>query len=205
LKWQAVLIDPSLNANLEYKCKTIKWDVIRDSWAQNLWKGRDDIINMSDMYLTINRPNIDKVELDFIMRADKCSKEEATRRIYEDCTIHYGYTHDNRIYKLYTPTFFGVYDNEKLIGVNSGHRSKKNEYRSRGLWVDPDYRGRKIGKILLQATINKAVEEGCDLIWSLPRESSMPVYNSVGFDKKSDWITKGVLYGPNCIAIKNLK
>jgi GNAT superfamily N-acetyltransferase len=136
------------------------------------------------------------------MRYENCSKEEAELKLLTDDDIYYSFIDDNRISKRYTPIFFGVFDGDKLIGVNSGHRTKDDEYRSRGLWVDPNYRGRKIAKILLQATINRSVKEGCKLIWTLPRQSSMPTYSSVGFEKQSDWISEGMKYGPNCIAIK---
>jgi GNAT superfamily N-acetyltransferase len=200
VKWQGALIDSNLNPNECYHCSIISWDQIRQAWAIDLWKDRKDTKNMSAMSLTINQGNVDKTELEFIMRYENCSETEAIQKL--DVKTYYSYTHDMRIFNNYTPTFFGVFDQDKLVGVNSGHRTKDNEYRSRGLWVDPDYRGKKIGKILLQSTINKGVEEGCDLIWTLPRQSSMPAYSSVGFEKQSDWISEGMEYGPNCIAIK---
>jgi|LWDU01.1.fsa_nt_gi GNAT superfamily N-acetyltransferase len=200
VKWQGALIDSNLNPNECYHCSIISWDQIRQAWAIDLWKDRKDTKNMSAMSLTINQGNVNKTELEFIMRYENCSEVEAIQKL--DVKTYYSYTHDMRIFNNYTPTFFGVFDGDKLIGVNSGHRTKDNEYRSRGLWVDPDYRGKKIGKILLQSTINRSVKEGCKLIWTLPRQSSMPTYSSVGFEKQSDWISEGMEYGPNCIAIK---
>ena len=38
-----------------------------------------------------------------------------------------GFDMDN--YHKYTPTFFGVFDGQELIGVNSGHRTKDILYR----------------------------------------------------------------------------
>ena len=202
VKWQAVLIDSSINPNESYTCREIPWDSIKRMWEVELWKGREDIKETSAMSLTINQGYIDQTELEFVMSYENCSEAEAIAKM--DIKTYYGYTHDMRIFKNYIPTFFGVYDKNKLVGVNSGHRTKDKEYRSRGLWVDPDYRGKKIGKILLQSTINKSIEEGCDLVWTLPRQSSMPTYNSVGFEKQSDWINEGMMYGPNCIAIFNI-
>ena len=87
-----------------------------------------------------------------------------------------------------TPTFFGYIINDFIIGVNSGHACpNQNNYRSRGLWVDPDHRGRGIAQQLLTATINQGLTEGYNQIWSYPRLSSWPTYQAVGFELASDW------------------
>lgn len=89
---------------------------------------------------------------------------------------------------LYSPTFFGFFVNNKLIGVNSGHLCADNSYRSRGLWVDEDHRGHGYGKELLQATIYQAKKESANYVWSFPRKTSWPAYKSVGFKKTSNWV-----------------
>jgi len=87
-----------------------------------------------------------------------------------------------------TPTFYGYMINGFIVGVNSGHACpNQNNYRSRGLWVDPDYRGRGIGQQLLKATIEQGKQEGYAEIWSYPRQSSWPTYNSAGFELVSTW------------------
>jgi len=87
-----------------------------------------------------------------------------------------------------TPTFFGYIIDNRIVGVNSGHSCpNQNNYRSRGLWVDPDYRGRGIGQQLLTATIKQAQQEGYTEVWSYPRQSSWPTYRAVGFVLASDW------------------
>jgi GNAT superfamily N-acetyltransferase len=87
-----------------------------------------------------------------------------------------------------TPTFFGYVIDDFIVGVNSGHACpNQNNYRSRGLWVDPDYRGRGIGQQLLTATIEQGRKEGYDQIWSYPRQISWPTYSAVGFELTSDW------------------
>ena len=93
--------------------------------------------------------------------------------------------HDMRNIK-YPATFFGYYVDGVLAGVNSGHGTV-NGYRSRGLWVDEQYRGRGIGRSLLLATIEQGKEEYFDMVWSLPRQPSWPVYASAGFVLASDW------------------
>lgn len=86
-----------------------------------------------------------------------------------------------------TPTFIGYKVDEQFVGVNSGHRTTNNGYRSRGLWVDPIFRGRGIGQKLLRATMDVGKSEGCIWVWSLPKQSSWTTYEAVGFEKKSEW------------------
>ena len=85
------------------------------------------------------------------------------------------------------PTFFGYFIDNKIIGVNSGHRCADNSYRSRGLWVQTDHRKQGIGKLLLKATINCAVDEQCGMIWSYPRFTSWSTYSNLGFNLASSW------------------
>jgi GNAT superfamily N-acetyltransferase len=85
------------------------------------------------------------------------------------------------------PTFFGYYVDDVLAGVNSGHKTINNTYRSRGLYVFPKYRGKGIGTILLKATIEQAKKENAVLCWSYPRESSWKSYLYAGFELASDW------------------
>jgi GNAT superfamily N-acetyltransferase len=87
-----------------------------------------------------------------------------------------------------TPTFFGYIINDKIVAVNSGHACpNQNNYRSRGLWVDPNYRSQGIARQLLTATIEQGHSEGYDQIWSYPRQSSWSTYQAVGFELVSDW------------------
>lgn len=111
------------------------------------------------------------------------------------------YTHPLQPYSMdvfnYPATFFGIYDQDKLIAVNSGHLTTQQEYRSRGLWVDPDYRGKKLAQKILSATINQAKQEGANMIWSIPRLTALPAYERVGFKTVGGIIDEGVEFGPN--------
>lgn len=86
-----------------------------------------------------------------------------------------------------TPTFFGIVIDGNVVGTNSGHMCKNNQYRSRGLYVEPEYRKNGYGKLLLTATIEQGKKEGATLIWSLPKKTSINTYQSAGFVLASDW------------------
>ena len=111
------------------------------------------------------------------------------------------YTHINKSYDAtvfsYPTTFFGIYDQNKLIAVNSGHLTTQQEFRSRGLWVDPDYRGKKLAQQILLATIDQAKQEGAEMVWSIPRLTALPAYEKVGFNTVGERIDEGVEFGPN--------
>jgi ribosomal protein S18 acetylase RimI-like enzyme len=88
------------------------------------------------------------------------------------------------------PTFYGYIINDFIAGVNSGHACpNQHNYRSRGLWVDPNYRRQGIAQQLLTATIKQGLQEGYDQIWSYPRQTSWPTYLAVGFTLTSEWET----------------
>jgi GNAT superfamily N-acetyltransferase len=111
------------------------------------------------------------------------------------------YTHPVQPYSMdvfnYPATFFGIVDQDTLVAVNSGHLTTQQEYRSRGLWVDPDYRGMGLAQIILLATINEAKKEGASMIWSIPRLTALPAYERVGFKTVGDRVDEGVEFGPN--------
>lgn len=86
------------------------------------------------------------------------------------------------------PMFYGYIINDSIVAVNSGHACpNQNNYRSRGLWVDPNYRGRGIAQQLLTATIEQGLQEGYTKIWSYPRQTSWTTYRAVGFKLVSEW------------------
>ena len=87
----------------------------------------------------------------------------------------------------YSPSFFGYMFDNKLVGVNSGHMCSDNSYRSRGLYVEEDYRRQGIGVKLLLETVNQAKKENAIMVWSLPRKTSYFTYNNAGFVLASDW------------------
>ena len=87
----------------------------------------------------------------------------------------------------YTATYFLYQVDGKIAGCNSGHKCSDNTYRSRGLYVFPEYRKQGIGKELLVATILQGKKENCNLVWSYPRYESWTTYKSAGFELISEW------------------
>mgnify|MGYP001325352871 CR=1 FL=1 len=97
--------------------------------------------------------------------------------------------------------FYWAYKlDDKIVGINSGYKSCDNYYRSRGLWVDPKFRGAGFAKSLLDVVIGESIFWGCKYIWSYPREESLSVYESMGFKKQGEFEVG--TYGFNCVAVK---
>lgn len=114
----------------------------------------------------------------------------------------------NKEYNLeiynYPATYWAIYKNNKVIGVNSGHKTSDYHYRSRGLWVDKEYRGVGLGKKLLDHTINQAKIEDCLMVWSIPRITALPTYKKSGFLPIGD-IFKTETCDKNIYAINRIK
>jgi GNAT superfamily N-acetyltransferase len=103
----------------------------------------------------------------------------------------------------YPASFWAAFDGERIVGVNSGHRSSEVEYRSRGIWVDPDYRGQGIAACLFDLLKNQATAEGCEMIWSIPRKTALPAYTKAGFMTVGDFLETETS-DANIYAIKRL-
>lgn len=99
----------------------------------------------------------------------------------------------------YCPTFFAYIVNNKIYGVNSGHKCKDQSYRSRGLYVFPEHRKNGIGSKLLLAVIAQAKKENCKFIWSYPKQSSWTSYQKVGFSLTSVWETSEMDINAYCM------
>lgn len=87
----------------------------------------------------------------------------------------------------YEPVFWGVFMDNMLVGVNSGHRSSEVEYRSRGIWVDPSYRKTGVAQMLFEMTQHQARIEQCEMIWSIPRKTALKAYTKFGFQTVGDY------------------
>jgi GNAT superfamily N-acetyltransferase len=88
----------------------------------------------------------------------------------------------------YPATFWGAYLDNKLVGVNSGHKTTDKQYRSRGIWVNPEYIKRGVAQMLFLMTAHQAKVEGCEMLWSIPRKTALPAYTKFGFETVGDYI-----------------
>jgi len=113
-------------------------------------------------------------------------------------------TYDMEIYEKYEPTFWGVYsDKNEIVGVNSGFRTADDMYRSRGIYVNPDYRKQGIAQMLFDALEEQSIEESCTHIWSYPREGSHHAYLKFGFEETSKWYDDS--FGKNVYVLKQVE
>lgn len=106
-------------------------------------------------------------------------------------------TNDVSIHTKYTPYFCGVYVDGVIAGVNSCHQTGENEFRSRGIYVFPEYRMMGLSQHLFQFVEDRAFENKCSVLWSLPRVSALDAYKKFGFKECSEIINNGVEFGPN--------
>lgn len=111
---------------------------------------------------------------------------------------------DVSIYHKYSPMFVGLVIANTLIGVNSIHETGEGYVRSRGLWIEPEYRGNGYGIELLNVSKQWAATKlNGDYIWSLPKKTSWSTYKKAGFLQYSDW-TNDFDFGPNAYALQGL-
>lgn len=111
--------------------------------------------------------------------------------------------YDLKIYELYEPFFIAYIKDNKILGVNSGHKTSNYHFRSRGLYVFPEYRKKGIGVKLLNATLDLAKTNNCKICWSVPRKLALSTYISSGFIRVSDFIATDTS-PENCYVSANL-
>jgi GNAT superfamily N-acetyltransferase len=110
--------------------------------------------------------------------------------------------YDMSIYD-YPVSFWGVECKDRIIAVISGFRTNPKLYRSRGIWIDPNYRFKGFSKHLFNTVGAQAYSEGCSAIWSFPRLSALPAYHAWGFRSTAEPQDDGE-FGPNCYVIKEI-
>ena len=103
--------------------------------------------------------------------------------------------------QLGEPTFWGATEGGSLIGAVSGFRTDSQRYRSRGLWVSPAFRKMRIGSRLMNEVEKQARQEGCSLVWTMPRITAWPFYESYGFSRTGE--TTQFEFGPHILAEKS--
>lgn len=87
-----------------------------------------------------------------------------------------------------TTTHFGLFENEKLIGVVSVYKTnsilfvEKTQFQIRGMAVLEDFQSKGFGEQLLKAAENFCWEEKADLIWFNAREKAVSFYKKLGYE-----------------------
>jgi GNAT superfamily N-acetyltransferase len=161
-----------------YELKEITFDQIFPVWNEKLWPGRKS-----------------KIEpMSSLVWESKLFLSWGNSNINKDSSI----------FDKYEPTFFGLFLEEELVGVNSGFRTEDTVYRSRGLWVSPEHRGLGYGQFLLGCASQQGKRENCKVIWSMPRKTALSTYENAGFNKIGPWLDETVEFGPNAVAYKYL-
>lgn len=101
-------------------------------------------------------------------------------------------------------TFLGAFKDGKIVGVNSGFCPCDDQYRSRGLYVLPEYRRCGIGYELLRATEDQGRKEGKTLLWTVPRDTAWSAYKRYGFKRVSEFFQIVSLH-LHCYAVKIIR
>ena len=160
--------------------RKIKWEAVRAVWEENL-------------------TNMSLEETSAMSCFKKRKQDPETMRLDE--VAHYDLENQKFI-----PTFWGAFHNDNLVGVNSGHMTLDRLYRSRGLFVFPEYRGQRTAQKLLLKTISQAYFEKAIACWSYPKRESWAPYNSTGFTHRGDtyyfrWETSLAGENSRCIRV----
>ncbi|OGS80951.1 MAG: GNAT family N-acetyltransferase [Flavobacteria bacterium RIFCSPLOWO2_12_FULL_31_7] len=84
-------------------------------------------------------------------------------------------------------THFGLFDDEKLIGVasvfkvNNQNFEQNNQFQLRGMAVLNEYQGLGYGKFLLEEVSKLITNKKADILWFNARESAVKFYQNLGF------------------------
>lgn len=100
--------------------------------------------------------------------------------------------------------FYKIVVDDVLAGTNSVFKTGDGEFRSRGLYVFPEFRGRSLSRTLLEEAIAYTERQGGKVLWSLPRVRALPAYESVGFKKLRAAQDQDMEFGPNVYAALRL-
>lgn len=81
-------------------------------------------------------------------------------------------------------------------------------FRTRGLFVAPEFRGLGAASVIMNAACTEATRSGCEVAWTFPRKIAMPAYEKMGFKMVGNWIGENDPgageFGPNCFAQRYL-
>ena len=88
---------------------------------------------------------------------------------------------------LATTTHFGLFEDEKIIGVVSVYKTnsllftEKIQFQIRGMAVLEDFQSKGFGKQLLKTAEKFCFDENTDLIWFNARENAISFYKKSGY------------------------
>ena len=85
------------------------------------------------------------------------------------------YLTQDEVEKIILPTYISYIIDDKVVGVYSGYKTNIDYYRLRGLWVNEQYRNRRIATRMMNYLIAHN-RKGNKYVWTIPRESSLGFY-----------------------------
>lgn len=103
----------------------------------------------------------------------------------------------------------GAFDGEKLICIGSFYKERQESleedhpFRLRGMATLPEYRGKGIGKSLIEESEEILKERGCRLWWCNARTSASPYYKKLGLTQSGD-VFEIEPIGPHVIMFKRM-
>jgi predicted GNAT family N-acyltransferase len=89
-------------------------------------------------------------------------------------------------------THFGLFDNQKLIGVASVFKVKNknfeanNQFQLRGMAILREYQGLGCGNLLLKEVCKFVVTKDVEVLWFNARENAVKFYKNQGFSVLGD-------------------
>jgi GNAT superfamily N-acetyltransferase len=162
-------------------------------WQSRLWPGRISKIESNSAMKWLGGIDLELMQAPasfWRIRTVEKEVNETPPRVIAVLSGHFG--------GIIPPPVVQNSDSTKLI----------RSFRTRGLFVDPEYRGSGAASAIMKAALIEAKESGCEAAWTFPRKTAMPAYEKMGFKMVGNWIGENDPgageFGPNCFAIRNL-
>ena len=86
--------------------------------------------------------------------------------------------------------FIGYFIDSQIVGVLNGYKTSSYFFRTRGLWVNDNYRRLGIATKLMKEVEKFAFKCGCFELWTIPRKSAINFYKQYGFEQMTDFIIR---------------
>lgn len=89
----------------------------------------------------------------------------------------------------------GVFDEEAVIATATlfpqptPHRPAARAVRLRGMAVAPEWQGRGVGALLLEAVVDRSRREGYQVVWANGRDSALDFYRRRGWEVVGEGFT----------------